>query len=80
MAHVKVKFCNNKGSSWDEKDEVEVPARTVHRLGQYSEQGLEKAQVFWGKSKQEIWNCVILEDSEKEEAGKKYVMLIDHKQ
>ena len=49
MAYIKVKLCDNKGSKQDEKEVEQVPAKTVHRLNQYSKQGMQKAQVYWRK-------------------------------
>ena len=61
--YISVRFENNASKRWDGK-EVEVPRKTVVRLGEWTGEGLERAQVHWpgkgGKSKGKIWNCVVL--------------------
>ena len=60
--YVSVRFAGNGSKRWDEK-EIEVPSKTVVRLGRWTAEGLEEAEVHWpgkGKSKGKIWKCVML--------------------
>ena len=61
--YISVRFEDNDSKRWDGK-EVEVPEKTVVRLGECTVEGLERAQVHWpgkgGKSGGKIWNCVVL--------------------
>ena len=57
----------DNSTRWDGK-ETEVPGRTVVRLGSRGVDGLEKAEVHWGKGKgKKVWKCVMLEGGEEEE-------------
>ena len=57
----------DNSTRWDGK-ETEVPGRTVVRLGSRGVDGLEKAEVHWGKGKRKkVWKCVMLEGGEEEE-------------
>ena len=60
--YVAVRFEGNGSRKWDGR-EIEVPEKTVVRLGQRTAEGLEKAEVLWpgkGKSKGKVWTCVML--------------------
>ena len=65
--YVLVRFEGNNSTRWDGK-ETEVLGRTVVRLGRRGVDGLEKAEVHWGKGKgKKVWKCVMLEGGEEEE-------------
>ena len=61
--YISVRFKDNHSKRWDGK-EVEVPGKTVVRLGEWTAEGLERGQVHWpgkgGKSRGKIWKCVVL--------------------
>ena len=60
----------DNSTRWDGK-ETEVPGRTVVRLGSRGVDGLEKAEVHWGKGKgKKVWKCVMLEGGEEEEEAR----------
>ena len=67
MEYVSVKFDGNGSKKWDGK-EVEVPGKTVVKLGEVTAEGLERAEVHWpgkgGETKDKVWKCVILPDPE----------------
>ena len=57
-----VRFEGNGAKKWDGK-ETEVPAKTLVSLGEYTAEGLEKAEVHWpgkGGKTGKIWKCVVL--------------------
>ena len=73
MEYICVQFEANASKKWDGR-EVEVPGKTVVRLGEWTVEGLEKVEVYWpgkgGKTKGKVWNCVVLPpDLEEVETG-----------
>ena len=44
--YISVRFEDNHSKRWDGK-EVEVPGKTVVRLGEWTAEGLERGQVHW---------------------------------
>ena len=67
--YVLVRFEGNNSMRWEGK-ETEVPGRTVVRLGSRGVDGLEKAEVHWGKGKgKKVWKCVMLEGGARGRGG-----------
>ena len=68
MYYVAVYFEGNNFTKWD-GNEVEVPGRTVVRLGWRGPDRLERAEIHWPKGKvgkANVWWCVVLEGEEAE--------------
>ena len=71
--HLLVRFEGNASKRWDGR-KTEVPSWTVVRSGKRREDGLEVAEVHWGKGGKggkgkKVWNCVVLEGEEEEAAA-----------
>ena len=68
--YIAVRFEGNGSKKWNGQEwdgiDADVPKKTVVRLGEYTEDGYEKAQVIWpgksGKPQGTLWHCVILPD------------------
>ena len=58
MEYVGVRFEGNGSKKWDGK-ETEVPAKTLVSLGEYTVEGLEKAEVHWegGENRENLEVC-----------------------
>ena len=72
LEYVGVRFEGNGSKKWDGK-EVEVAGKTVVRLVEWTEEGLERAKVHWpgkgGKAnKGKGWKCVVLLPESQSEA------------
>ena len=72
MEYVGMRFEGNGSKKWDGK-EVEVARKTVVRLAEWTEEGLERAEVHWlGKgekaNKGKVWKCVVLLPESQSEA------------